>query len=343
MVSTATAPERAASTTTALVDIRNLSKTYKLMLGKEILAVSDLTLDIQRGETFAIVGPNGSGKTTTMKILLGLLFPDPPGENVTLFGRHPGDPYVSARIGYLPEAPYFYEYLNGRELLEFYGKLCNIPNNVLKPRIEELLKMVDLLERGADMPIRVYSRGMRQRIGIAQAMINDPELLILDEPTNGLDPIGTVQVRHFILEQKKHGRTILLCSHLLSEVEAVADRVAILHRGQLLAVGPVSELVPESNQWQLVATDLTSDGMAALKAGGFTTEVHGDVVNVLTESLDDIYKALGVVHDLGGQLIEITRPQSTLEQQFLKAVGEEELRRTVNSLQQTAQKKKKKK
>ncbi len=138
----------------------------------------------------------------------------------------------------------------------------------LKPRIDKLLAMVDLQERGADMPIRVFSRGMRQRIGIAQAMINDPELLILDEPTNGLDPLGTVQVRQFILEQKKQGRTILLCSHLLSEVERVADRVAILHRGNLLAVGPVAELVPESKQWQLVATELSREAIGTLKQAG---------------------------------------------------------------------------
>jgi ABC-2 type transport system ATP-binding protein len=238
-----------------VVDIRGLSKTYSLMLGKEIHALSDLTLSIQPGETFGIVGPNGSGKTTTMKILLGILFPTA-GE-AYLFGRPPGDLEARARIGYLPEAPYFYEYLNGRELLEYYGKLCGVPSDVLKPRIEELLQMVDLLERGADMPIRVYSRGMRQRIGLAQAMINSPDLLVLDEPTNGLDPIGTVHIRQFILEQKRQKRTILLCSHLLSEVEAVADRVAILHRGQLIAVGPVSELVPESQQWQLVATELS--------------------------------------------------------------------------------------
>jgi len=179
---------------------------------------------------------------------------------------------------------------------------------------------------------------MRQRIGIAQAMINDPDLLILDEPTNGLDPLGTVQVRQFILEQKRVGRTILLCSHLLSEVEAVADRVAILNRGKLIAVGPVDELVPESHQWQLVATDLTKDAIAALKSAGFTPEVHQDVVTVRTESLDEIYRGLGLVRDQGGQLVEITRPQPTLEEQFLKAVGEEDLRRTVKTLRKATKK-----
>ncbi len=337
MVATANAPGVTDVTSTSVVDIRGLTKIYTLMMGREITAVSNLSLTIEPGETFAIVGPNGSGKTTTMKILLGLLFPTD-GE-VTLFGRPPGDSEVQARVGYLPEAPYFYEYLNGRELLEFYGKLCNVPREVLKPRIDDLLKLVDLYERGADMEVRVYSRGMRQRIGIAQAMINNPDLLILDEPTNGLDPLGTVQVRQFILEQKRQKRTILLCSHLLSEVEAVADRVAILHRGQLIAVGPVSELVPESTQWQLVATDLTRDAVAQLNAAGFTTKVQGDVTALLTDSLDEIYRALGLVRDQGGQLIEITRPQSTLEEQFLKAVGEEELRRTVGDLQQSTKKK----
>jgi len=340
MVASATAPP-AVETSTSIVDIRGMSKTYRM--GKEIPAVVNLTLDIRKGETFAIVGPNGSGKTTTMKILLGLLFPDPPTEEqegrVLVFGRQPGDEEVQARIGYLPEAPYFYEFLDGRETLDYFGKLGGVPDAILKPRIEELLNMVDLQERGADMPVRVYSRGMRQRIGIAQAMINDPELLILDEPTNGLDPIGTVQVRQFILEQKKNGRTILLCSHLLSEVEAVADRVAILHRGNLIAVGPVAELVPESHQWQVVATELDRESISKLKAEGFTPDVHGDVVMIRTESMDDVYRAVGLVRDLNGELVEVTRPQPTLEEQFLKAVGEETLRRTVDTLKKTAQKK----
>jgi ABC-2 type transport system ATP-binding protein len=340
MVATASDPVAAhTAAVTPVVDIRNLSKTYKLVLGKEIQAVVDLSLEIKQGETFAIVGPNGSGKTTTMKMLLSLLFPTE-GE-LLLFGRPPGHPEVQSRIGYLPEAPYFYEYLNGRELLEYYGKLCGVPSSVLTKRIEDLLQMVDLLERGADMPVRFYSRGMRQRIGIAQAMINNPDLLILDEPTNGLDPIGTVQVRQFILEQKKQGRTILLCSHLLSEVEAVADRVAILHRGKVLAIGPVEELVPESHQWELVATGLSREAIATIKAAGFSPDVHGDVATITSESQDDIYHALGLVRDNGGQMVAINRPQPTLEQQFLKAVGEDDLRRTVGSLQRSAQKKNK--
>jgi ABC-2 type transport system ATP-binding protein len=334
MVDVTTAPAVADAAIAPVVDIRGLCKTYQLMLGKEIKAAIDLSFEIRPGETFAIVGPNGSGKTTTMKILLGLLFPT--AGDVSIFGRTPGDSEAQRNIGYLPEAPYFYEYLNGRELLEYFGKLCNVPADVLGPRIEELLKLVDLHERGADMPIRVFSRGMRQRIGIASAMINDPKLLILDEPTNGLDPIGTVQVRQFILEQKRQGRTILLCSHLLSEVEAVADRVCILHRGQMIAIGPVDELVPEGKQWELVATELSSAAIAGLKEVGFTPERHGEVVIVRAESLDEIYRALGYVRDQGGQLVQITRPQPTLEEQFLKAVGEEGLRTTVDHLRKDA-------
>jgi len=337
MVATAKAPEVAPVTSDAVVDIRDLTKVYPLMWGREITAVSHLSLTIKAGETLAIVGPNGSGKTTTLKILLGMLFPTE-GE-VSLFGRTPGDPEVQRRIGYLPEAPYFHEFLNGREMLQFFGRLSAVPEDVLKKRIDSLLQQVDLLERGADLPIRVYSRGMRQRIGLAQAMINEPDLLILDEPTNGLDPLGTVQVRQFILEQKRRKRTLLLCSHLLSEVEAVADRVAILHRGNLIAVGPVSELVPESHKWQLVATEVPKDGIAALEKAGLSPEVQGGVMTIRVDSIDDVYQALGLVRDLGGELVEITRPQPTLEAQFLKAVGEEELRRTVDDLQKVTKKK----
>lgn len=337
MVATAKSPAVAAPTTNPVVDIRGLSKTYRLMTGKVVPALTELTLDIRQGETFAIVGPNGSGKTTTMKILLGMIFPTA-GE-ARIFGHDPGSAQAQGRIGYLPEAPYFYEYLTGRELLSYYGKLCGVPTDVRKQRITELLEMVDLQDRGADMPIRVFSRGMRQRIGIAQAMINNPDLLILDEPTNGLDPLGTVQVRQFILEQKKQKRTILLCSHLLSEVEAVADRVAILHRGRLIAVGPVDQLVPESTQWQLVATGMSREGIAAFKDAGLKPEVHGDIMTLRVDSLDAIYRGLSLVREHGGQLVEVTRPQPTLEDQFLKAVGEEKLRRTADTLQKSTAKK----
>ncbi|MEI6520109.1 MAG: ABC transporter ATP-binding protein [bacterium] len=314
-----------------LVDIRNLQKVYKLISGREINALNGLDLTIKKGETFGIVGPNGSGKTTTMKILLGLIYPTS-GE-AYLFGREPGDNEVQRRVGYLPEAPYFYEFLTGRELLHYYGSLCGVSKDIIAKRTDDLLKMVDLYDRGADMMIRFYSRGMRQRIGIAQTMINDPELLILDEPTNGLDPIGTVQVRQFILEQKKQGRTIILCSHLLSEVEAVADSVAILHRGNLLATGPVAQIVPESKQWQLVVTDLTRDAIGTLKKEGINLDIHGDVITYLSEDMDDVYKVLGRMRDAGGKLVEITRPQPTLEEQFLKAVGEDDLSRTIAKLQ----------
>jgi ABC-2 type transport system ATP-binding protein len=314
-----------------LVDIRNLQKVYKLISGREINALNGLDLTIKKGETFGIVGPNGSGKTTTMKILLGLIYPTS-GE-AYLFGREPGDNEVQRRVGYLPEAPYFYEFLTGRELLHYYGSLCGVSKDIIAKRTDDLLKMVDLYDRGADMMIRFYSRGMRQRIGIAQTMINDPELLILDEPTNGLDPIGTVQVRQFILEQKKQGRTIILCSHLLSEVEAVADSVAILHRGNLLATGPVAQIVPESKQWQLVVTDLTRDAIGAMKSEGINLDIHGDVITYLSEDMDDIYKVLGRMRDAGGKLVEITRPQPTLEEQFLITVGEDDLKRTIAKLQ----------
>ena len=317
---------KAQKQTEKIVEIKGLTKQYRLMNRKTIDAVVDLNLHINRGETLAIVGPNGSGKTTTMKLLLGMIFPTS-GE-ITMFGKAPGNLEAQGKIGYLPEAPYFYEFLNGREILNYYGKLCNVPEDVLKTRIEELLEMVDLKERGADMPIRTYSRGMRQRIGIAGAMINDPELLILDEPTNGLDPLGTVEVRQFILNQKKTGRSILLCSHMLSEVEAVADRVAILYRGRLITAGPVKSLIPESDQWQITATNVTREGEATLRESGFEVKSGNDVVVIKVTNAENIYRALDKVESIGGKLVEVTRPQSTLEEQFLLAVSNEKTKTT---------------
>lgn len=304
-----------------IFEIKNLSKRYKLMNNKTIDAVSNLTLDIKKGETLAIVGPNGSGKTTTMKLLLGMIFPTS-GE-IDIFGAAPGNIEAQKRIGYLPEAPYFYEFLNGRELLNYYGKLCMVPENILQPRINDLLKMVDLYERGADMPIRTYSRGMRQRIGIASAMVNDPELLILDEPTNGLDPLGTVEVREFIMAQKKLGRTILLCSHMLSEVEAVADRVAILYRGELIALGPVSELIPKSKRWEITAANMGQEAETDFRNSGYEVKLSGNVLSIQISIDDDVYRVIEKIEKAGGKLVEITQSKSTLEEQFLRAISNE--------------------
>jgi ABC-2 type transport system ATP-binding protein len=204
-------------------------------------ALQDLSIDVRRGEIFGLVGPNGSGKTTTLKLLLGLL--KPTSGSVEIFGRGPHDVAVKRRIGFLPDGPYFYDHLNSYEILDFYGKLFGYEKAERQSRSEELLDTVGLNPADRKRPIRTYSKGMIQRVGLAQALINDPEFLFLDEPTTGLDPIGARAMKDAILDVRAKGKTVLLCSHLLADVQAICDRVAIVSEGKLVKFGTVPELV----------------------------------------------------------------------------------------------------
>jgi len=224
----------------AVLETKGLTKVYTSAGRSPIRAVSDLTLEVQPGEVFGLVGPNGSGKTTTLKLLLGLL--SPTAGEALLFGQNPAThPQVRARVGYLPEGPYFYEHLSAAEVLRFYAELFGLSDQQGKARVEELLVRVGMKDREHTL-LRECSKGMVQRIGLAQAMINDPDLILLDEPTSGLDPLGARDMRNHILALKAAGKTVFLCSHLLSEVQRICDRVAILHQGRLLEVLRVEEL-----------------------------------------------------------------------------------------------------
>jgi len=204
------------------------------------VALRDLTLSVFPGEVFGFLGPNGAGKTTTMNVLLG--FVAPTSGNAYLFGVNVREPIARQRIGYLPELTYYYKYLSAEELLRFYAKIFRVPRAQVDRRIDSVLKLVEL-DHARKRPIRTYSKGMQQRAGLAQALINNPDLLILDEPTSGLDPIGRMKVREIIQRLKQEGKTVFFSSHELGEVETVCDRVAILNGGELKAEGRVSDLV----------------------------------------------------------------------------------------------------
>ncbi len=232
-----------------VVEIKGLEKVYKSFLGRNpVHAVKNMNLEVFKGEVFGLLGPNGSGKTTTIKLILSLVFPT--SGTVTLLGSKAGKSKSHSNIGYLPEESYLYKFLNADEILHFYGKLFNIPTKIRKERIDKLIKMVGL-ESSRRRALKSYSKGMMRRIGIAQALINDPQFVILDEPTSGLDPIGSKEVKDLILNLKAEGKTVLLCSHLLSDVEDVCDRIAIMYGGKIECLGEVKDLLTVTNVVQI--------------------------------------------------------------------------------------------
>jgi ABC-2 type transport system ATP-binding protein len=237
-----------------VVQTVGLTKLFKDFWRRaKVEAVKDLNLEIRRGEVFGLLGPNGSGKSTTIKMLLGLLYPT--RGQIAVFGRAPTDVATKARIGFLPEESYLYRFLNARETLDYYGRLFHLPARVREDRTEMLLEMVGL-KHEARRRLGEYSKGMARRIGLAQALINDPDFLILDEPTTGLDPIGTRQIKDLIRELGNRGKTILLSSHLLADVEDVCDRVSILYGGQQRQGGRVKELLRQTDRTQIITPRL---------------------------------------------------------------------------------------
>ena len=242
---------------TPAISIKNLTKEFSIPFRTEPLrAVRSLSLEVPAGEVYGLLGPNGSGKSTTMKILLGLVTPT--AGSTEIFGVSSRQVESREQVGFLPENPYFYKYLTGLETLLFFGKLCGYHGSELEDRAAELLKVVGL-ESAADRRLSGYSKGMLQRIGLGQALIGNPKLLVLDEPTAGVDPAGSHQIRDLILQFKEQGITVLLCSHLLSQVQEICDRIGILNEGALLLEGRVNELVSAHNQTEMLFENATPE------------------------------------------------------------------------------------
>jgi ABC-2 type transport system ATP-binding protein len=274
-----------------VIETRNLSKTYRDFWGRQkVQALKALDLEIHRGEIFGLLGPNGSGKTTTMKLLLGLLFPT--SGSAFVLGKRATDVTKNEHIGFLPEESYLYRFLNAEETLDFYGRLFDMPASVRRQRTQELIKMVGL-QGAKHRQLKEYSKGMTRRIGLAQALINDPELILLDEPTSGLDPIGTREMKDLILRLRDEGKTIVMCSHLLPDIQDVCDRIAILHHGELKELGRVDTLLKVRDVTEIMVNNLSDDAK-----------------HELTQT----------IARLGGEVVSMDNPTTTLEDLFLRII-----------------------
>ncbi|MDB5391155.1 MAG: yxlF 4 [Planctomycetaceae bacterium] len=283
--------------TEPVIQIRNLSKIYRDFWGrKKVRALNSLSLDVQKGEVFGLLGPNGSGKTTTLKLLLGLLFPTE--GNVTILGQPASDVSKNERIGYLPEESYLYRFLNAEETLDFYGRLFKMSGAERRKRSEELIEMVGL-KSAKRRQLKEYSKGMTRRIGLAQALINDPDLILLDEPTSGLDPLGSRDMKDLILKLKGQGKTIVMCSHLLADVQDVCDRIAILYQGELKVLDRVDDLLRDQEMTQIRASKMPPEAIKEIEA---------------------------IAMKYGAKIHEIGQPQNTLEELFLKVIRESSTR-----------------
>jgi ABC-2 type transport system ATP-binding protein len=278
-----------------VIETHNLTKVYRDFWGRQkVRALKALDLEVRRGEIFGLLGPNGSGKTTTIKLLLGLLFPT--SGRALVFGKDATDVGKNARIGYLPEESYLYKFLNAEETLDFYGRLFNLSAAERRDRVNRLISDVKL-DWARRRQLKEYSKGMTRRIGLAQALINDPELIVLDEPTTGLDPIGTREMKDLILRLRDEGKTVLLCSHLLPDIQDVCDRIAILHQGELKELGRIDTLLTVQDETQI-------------RAKGLSPKAEEEIRKVIERH--------------GGELLAMDHPTTTLEELFLSIVRESE-------------------
>jgi ABC-2 type transport system ATP-binding protein len=248
---------------TPAVQIEGITKTFPVPLRRQrVMAVKNLSLSVQPGEVYGLLGPNGCGKSTTLKILLGLVTPN--SGRALIFGKDSRE-YRSRRdVGFLPENPYFYKFLTAAETLAFYGKICGLSGKILTTRIDELIELVGLRD-ARDRRVGGFSKGMLQRIGLAQALIQDPGLVVLDEPTAGVDPAGSHQIRDLILDLKKRGKTVLLTSHLLEQVQEICDRVGIMARGEMIREGSLDDLVRVKNQTEFVIENASPELAAQIQ------------------------------------------------------------------------------
>lgn len=301
------------------VTLDRVTKTYNPTWPWQSAAtvLSEISLSVTRGEIFGFLGPNGAGKTTTMKILLGLIRAT--RGSVELLGVPVSDVNVHKRIGYLPESPYFYDYLTAEEFLMFYGKLAGMENTVVQRRVSDLLEKVGLAE-ARTRPLRKFSKGMLQRIGLAQALIHDPELVILDEPMSGLDPIGRKDVRDIILSLRDQGKTVFFSTHIISDVEMICDRVGIIAKGKILAMGRIEDLVDRhcSHSVEVVCEGVVGEEISPIRRAAQRLLQRGNRCWMILPGQDRLDEILGAIRQAGGRLVSAIPHKGSLEEIFLE-------------------------
>ncbi|HET8674736.1 MAG TPA: ABC transporter ATP-binding protein [Blastocatellia bacterium] len=306
-----------------VIDIKGLTKDYQVGFLKKrtVRALDHLTIDVRRGDIFGFLGPNGAGKTTTLKLLMRLIYPTE--GSATILGNPIDDVATRSRIGYLPENPYFYDYLSGRELLEYTARLFALEKPVAQRRAAELLAMVGLDKDRADRQLRKYSKGMLQRIGIAQALVNDPEIVFMDEPMSGLDPIGRREVRDLMLSLREQNKTIFFSSHILSDVEALCDRAAILSSGKLIRYGTVEELTAhEGSSLEVIVVGVETEPLSKSIREIPNVEAINATPNgarIIIQDETNVASVVALVHEAGGKLVSINPRRTSLEDIFATA------------------------
>lgn len=309
----------------AVVEVADLAKTFRPeVFGPPVTALRGVTFSVPEGQCFGYLGQNGAGKTTTLKILTGLM--SPTTGTATLLGRPAGDPEARRSLGYLPENPYFYEHLTPREALEFYGRLSGVSHADVRARTPRLLERVRI-DDVADRRIRGFSKGMRQRLGLAAALISEAPLLLLDEPLSGLDPQGRHLVKEIVLEERKLGRTVMLCSHVLADVEELCDRVVVLHGGHVVRDGAIRDLIDGAPKSFELCADLVPADLAA-RIAARATSVH-DAGGRLTARLPgpDLGPEFAAsVHAAGGRVVSLVPERESLESWFVRVTGQETAR-----------------
>ena len=306
----------------AIVEIDNLSKDYELGFWKKrkVRALDKLSLRVEEGEIFGFLGANGAGKTTTLKLLMRLTFPTE--GNARILGSDINQVSMHQRIGYLPENPYFYDYLTAREFLEYCAELFGYPATIRKEKANDLLKRVNLDEKRWNTQLRKFSKGMLQRVGLAQALINDPEVVFLDEPMSGLDPIGRREVRDLIASLRKTGKTVFMCSHILSDIEVLCDRVAILKKGTLAHIGRLDELRQQNSKdgmIEIVATGTNAERLKAQLADRerFSINETASGLSVCAPRESDVDEVLAALRKAEGKLVSVQPIRQSLEELFV--------------------------